>query len=334
MKKPSQARWNRCVSHAGFTLIELLTVIAIIAVLAGLTAVAIPQYLQKAQETKTVANMRDVGNKLQEFTARIQNTSGFPPAYGFILPESKDEDVTALTDEDHVLVPYTYTIGIHNEEALAQVGWYATTRDLNSDGLISLAEYMPIGEREAATGGYNFSTELYGITTNTPVSGSSFNEIPAQLNGEYYPPYAYIPFNKRQLQALRRYWLDDAIRDELGAGFDPSNAAVAGRLFFPPAQYDGFVLIGSGPQGNDGGILSVAPPGTPGTDYPERHAYHMLALRIAFLATRDMDPDYDSGPMEADGLYDLSFQDRQQSSQIHMLPDGTNGQGPFIRVID
>jgi len=278
--------------------------------------------------------MRDVGNKLQEFTARIDNTNGFPPAYGYIRNESRDKEEEALLEEDHVFEPYTATIGIHNNETLAQVGWYATTRDLNGDGNIALFEYLPIGELNAATSTYEFSTELYN-GANMPISGASFNEVLQQRsNADYYPPYVYVPYNKRQLAALRRYWLDDAIRDELGAGYDPSHPAVAGRLFFPPAQYDGFVLIGNGPGKSEGGILSVNPPGSPGTDYNSHYAYHMLGLRIAFLATRDMDPHYPGGTAEPDGLYDLSYLDRKNSSQIHLLPDGTNGQGPFIRVVE
>ena len=84
------------------------------------------------------------------------------------------------------------------------------------------------------------------------------------------------------------------------------------------------MLIGNGPGGNDGGILSVGAPGTEGVDCEPEHRYHVIGLRIAYLATRDKDDDR---------LLDFSYEDRKQAGNIHILPDGTNGQGPFIKVV-
>jgi hypothetical protein len=119
---------------------------------------------------------------------------------------------------------------------------------------------------------------------------------------------------------VRRYWLDASVNDPLGSVMDTSNALINGRLFFPPAQLDAFVLLGNGPNGNDGGLLSVGPPGTPGTDYDAHYTYYMTALRIAFLATRDLDGDEKK---------DFSYEDRKQANVQHILPDGTNGGGPL-----
>ena len=95
-------------------------------------------------------------------------------------------------------------------------------------------------------------------------------------------------------------------------------------MFFPPSQYDGFVLIGNGVGGTDGGLTAIEAPGTPGTDYEARHIYHVLALRIAFLATRDLDgdlkPDYD-------------YRARKGATTAAILPDGTRGYGAFIEVV-
>lgn len=322
MKNTNRGRMARWASNAGFTLIELLTVIAIIAVLAGLTAVAVPQYLNKAQETKTKANMQQITQSLSEYSARVENKFGYPPAYGYIKNESRDVDVSAMTDLDHVLEPYTYTIGLHNATDVYEVGRYTNSFDSNRDGVLSLFEYLPVGTRNPGTDGYIFSDELY-TGGNSPMSGG-VNERTAQLASNVRP-YAYIPFNSRQLTAVRRYWTrlgnDDG---DYGRVFDTSHPDLVGRIFFPPPNYDGFVLIGNGPGGNDGGILSVGAPGTIGTDYDARHTYHVIGLRIAYLATRDKDDDQ---------LLDFSYEDRKQAGNIHILPDGTNGQGPFIKVV-
>jgi len=327
MKKRCEARVNR----AGFTLIELLVVIAIITILAGLTAVAIPRYFDKAREVRTIANLDSVAKGLIQYSARSDNTAGFPTGYGMILPEARDVPVTDLLLDppaNFQLKPYTLLIGIREEEDVYQeLGW-APSYDSNRDGGLSLAEYLPIGVKDVATGNVVFSDDIYQITNPTPLSNGTFNEVQNQLDQGKRRPFAYIPYNKRQLDAATRYWYAVEPPTAPGANvmagtFDTTHSALQGRMFFPPPSYDGFVLIGNGAQGNDGGILSVDPPGTPGTDYDEEYTYHVLALRIAFLATRDQDDDR---------LKDFSYLDRKQATAPFPLPDGTNGQGPFIYV--
>ena len=121
MKNSNRGRMAHWASNAGFTLIELLTVIAIIAVLAGMTAVAIPQYLNKAQETKTKANMQQITQSLSEYAAReislvtrlptgISRTNRGPgPSFP---PFGAPYFVTEL---------YTYTIGLHNATDVYEV---------------------------------------------------------------------------------------------------------------------------------------------------------------------------------------------------------------------
>ncbi|MBX3178501.1 MAG: type II secretion system protein [Candidatus Hydrogenedentes bacterium] len=325
MKNTNRGRMAHWASNAGFTLIELLTVIAIIAVLAGMTAVAVPQYLNKAQETKTKANMQQITQSLSEYAARVENKFGYPPAYGYIKNESRDQALpfpSPFGAPYFVTEPYTYTIGLHNATDVYEVARYTNSFDSNRDGSLSLFEYLPVGVRNPGTDGYIFSDELY-TGGNSPMSGA-VNERTAQLASNVRP-YAYIPFNSRQLTAARRYWVrlgnDDG---DYGRVFDTSHPDLNGRIFFPPPNYDGFVLIGNGPGGNDGGILSVGAPGTEGVDYEPEHRYHVIGLRIAYLATRDKDDDR---------LLDFSYEDRKQAGNIHILPDGTNGQGPFIKVV-
>ena len=80
-------------------------------------------------------------------------------------------------------------------------------------------------------------------------------------------------------------------------------------------------MVGVGPGGTTGGVVADPPAG--GT-YPEVYAYHMAALRTAFLATRDWDDD---------NLLDFDFQDRKKASNVNILPDLTNGYGAFIKVV-
>lgn len=309
----------------GFTLIELLTVIAIIAILASISLVAIPQYLEKAKIVKTETNMQSAVKALSEIAARSDNTGGFPPAYGFIKAESREVAAGSLTDADHVLIPYTVPAGIHGDTGVFQVPGFAQNYDNNGDRALGLMEYLPLGQRDPATTSYTFSNELY-TGSNFPMSGA-VNEVQTQLQPTEGRPFVYVPFNSRQLATAQKYWIDNGEADEpVGGASFPANTAPAlqGRMFFPPSQYDGFVLIGNGVGGTDGGLTAIQAPGTPGTDYEARHVYHVLALRIAFLATRDLDGDQQ---------LDYDYRARKGSVSAAILPDGTRGYGAFIEVV-
>ena len=323
--RPNRDRSFRA-RRAGFTLIELLTVIAIIAILSSIAIVAVPPYLEKAKITKSEANIQTIVQGLSEYSARTDNVAGYPPAYGYILPEARDIAVGSLVDTNHMLKPYTIVIGIHGDENVYQVSRWAGSFDSNRDGVLSLMEYLPIGEKDPATNAYTFSNTLYD-GSNTPMSGG-VSEVAAQKKADQRP-FSYIPFNKRQLAAARKYWFNagevTTEADGLGAAsFDTTAAELAGRMFFPPPQYDGFVLIGNGLDGKDGGLTSIPAPGTPGVDYNGRYIYHILGLRIAFLATLDLDDNK---------RLDYDFRARKQDSNPAILPDGTRGSGAFIKVV-
>jgi prepilin-type N-terminal cleavage/methylation domain-containing protein len=319
MKNPNREPSQRTVRRAGFTLIELLTVIAIIAILAGLTAVAVPQYLAKAQETKTKANMSNVVQAIAAKSTEVENVRGYPPAYGYVRHQ-EDQPEPPLNNDDYVLEPYTARVGIHGAEDVYQVGRFLREgHDLDGNGTLSLFEYQPVGERDVATGNINWSDELY-TGSNTPLTPGGMDEVAEQFTRT--PPYVYVPFNRRQLDAVRRYWIENG--DEFGESLDQDAPQLAGRLFFPPSQYDGFVLIGNGPGGNNGGVVTPNPPAPVGGGYDTSYVYHIHALRIAFLATRDLNDDR---------LLDFNYEDRKQSNDVMILPDGTNGFGAFIEVV-
>lgn len=325
MKNRSK-RVNCRARRAGFTLIELLTVIAIIAILASISMVAVPRYLDKARESQTEANMSSVVQAVSEYAARSENTGGYPTAYGFIKQEFSGQDDTTFVDDTFKEErPYTMLIGLQEDTSLHQVSRYTDSYDMNGDGVLSLFEFLPIGQKVPGSNSYVFSNLIYD-GSNSPMSGGVDEKI-AQLNDADTRPFVYIPFNSRQLATATKYWYTIGEVDEppAGASFDAdTDATLQGRMFFPPSQYDGFVLIGAGPGGTDGGLTSIAIPGTPGTDYEDSVVYHVLALRIAFLATRDSDDDK---------ALDFDYRARKNASTVHILPDGTNGYGAFIKVV-
>jgi len=318
-------RSNESVSKPlrySLTLKQSLTIITIVAILLGLTLAVRPGHPDPS-EPRTIANMDQVAKVFLEYAARKDNVTGFPPAYGYLRTEAAEKPSNSLTDADFVLEPYTYTVGIHGIEDVYQLHRYAQSFDMNGDGQLSLMEYLPLGELDNAEGTYEFSTSMY-TGTNRPQSGT-LDEVESQLSSTYSRPFVYIPINKAQLQAARDYWSEQ--NDALGASYDSTDSRLA-SLTFPPAVYDGFVLIGNSPSGTDGGLCAVDPPGTPGDDYDSRYVYHILGLRVAFLATRDWPVDG-----KADKLYDFSFMDRKMAVQLHRLPDGSMGHGAFIKVV-
>lgn len=331
MKNCAEQRDRYRKRNAGFTLIELLTVIAIIAILASISFAGVSRYLERAKETQTYSNLQNIATGLTGYATRQDNPYGFPPAYGFVKIESRDVAVGALTDGadgDYVLTPYTAFIELHGDEAVAQLPRYLTSYDVNGNGAIDLMEYLPVGSLDSATGTYTFSDTLY-TGGNSPMSGG-IDEVAQQLNTGRQRPYVYMPFNKRQLQVAKAYWTNNG--DEFGENFDIADPDLDGRMFFPPPKYDGCVLIGNGPGGDTGGVVAD-PPAPVGGGYPAEYEYHVAALRIAFLATRDWDPD-GAGPLEPDGLLDFDYQDRQQASLKHITPNGERGFGAFIKVIE
>jgi prepilin-type N-terminal cleavage/methylation domain-containing protein len=347
MKKPSSAAKTPSASRAGFTLIELLTVIAIIAILASMVAVAVPKYLEKAHDTKALANMDNVAKALSTKAAETGNTTGYPPAYGFVLPEARDVAVADLLGglppaptEYYVTKPYMAVIGLHAEVNVYEIeNWTRTGYDSDGNGVLGLLEFSPVGSKNV-DGTYSFSPNPYtgpageftGTSGDPNPSIGTIAEVTEQMKPGIQRPFVYVPFNKRQLNTMRRYWLDPVSPgyevEGLGKNIDPAGAELAGRLFFPPPNYDGFVLIGVGPGGTNGGVVADPPIG-----FEPAYAYHYAALRTAFLATRDMDPD-GAGAEKADGLRDFDYLDRKESSQVMMLPDGTNGYGAFIKVVE
>lgn len=310
---------------------EIMGLVAAIVIFGLASAFLVPRGPSRSMYTQSEANMDNVAKSLAWFAAQKGNVIGYPPAYGYLKPEATGRPVESLTDSDHVLEPYTATTGIHAIENVYQVPQWAMSFDNSGDGKLGLMEYLPVGVKASSGEDFIFSTTLY-TGENTPRSGD-VDEVAAQLEADRLRPYAYVPYNIGQLKAARAYWT--ARGDALGESFDRSDPFLA-TLTFPPDTYDAFVLIGSGPGGNDGGLTGVDPPGIPGVDYDKHYVYHWLGLRIAFLATRDWTgggtPDESASP-QPDQLLDFDFQDRKHATHPCQLPDGTNGHGAMIKVV-
>lgn len=304
----------------GFTLIELITVIAILSILAAIALSGVNICYPDRGPHATIANMETVARTLLAYAARADNTTGYPPAYGYLRPEAAGKSVDSLTDCDYVLTPYTLTIGIHEDESCRQLPLFATSYDANRNGKLDLMEYHPIGRKDPATGQYTFSTTRYN-GKNQPMS-DTMDEVQAQLQDGQRRPYVYVPYNRRQLNCVRKYWEEN--NDEFGANFDGTDPLLAGHLTFPPKLYDCFVLIGNGPGGDTGGLVAD-PPKPVGSGYPTAHTYQLAALRIAFLATRDWNQN---------GLLDFDFLARKQVEEPATTPNGERGFGAFSKVVE
>ena len=79
----------------GFTLVELLTVIAIIGILAGLTAAGLSRAMFSARMTDMENRMGNVRDLLIDY---YTENGTFPPAYGYVQTDIRDEDVDCLLD--------------------------------------------------------------------------------------------------------------------------------------------------------------------------------------------------------------------------------------------
>lgn len=117
----------------GFTLIELLTVIAIIAILAGLTAAALPRVLERARIADTENTLNQMRTALTGYFTQYKT---YPLGLGFKKRVPAGEFNTK---------PYMVVLGHHGEEKLYD--YFSEGLDTDGNGNIGLLEQSP-GEPE------------------------------------------------------------------------------------------------------------------------------------------------------------------------------------------
>lgn len=311
----------------GFTLIELLTVIAIIAILAGLTFTVSGRMIERAKLRRVENAMLQIRTAMTAYYA--QNNS-YPPGYGFVNFSMRGNSPDDYSDDQfYYLRPYTVPLRIFNQQDLYdEFSLGLTGYDTNRDGVISLGEFLP----------YNTNTTIPNAPPVFPTVRFTGNNIPTgPLLDADTRPFVYAPVYLRHFKRAEKYWIETGIEtgDFTASAWDPNDERLRG-ITFPPPEYDGFVLISMGPGGSTFGVLPTdqAYLSNLMNNYP-RGAYHIMAMRTYFLATRDLNNN---------GLLDFDFRTRSgqgEASQVYQvgnrsvdnkLPDPTapDGYGPLI----
>jgi prepilin-type N-terminal cleavage/methylation domain-containing protein len=311
----------------GFTLIELLTVIAIIAILSGITFSAFSRVREAAKLRRVVNSMQQIRTMM---TAYYGQNNSYPPGYGFVKFSMRSENPADHNeDEFYYLRPYTVPLRIFDQEDLYDEFSYSLTGyDTNRDGLITLGEFLP----------YNMDTsrpDIPPVFSKTRFNGNNIDTIP--LLQSDLRPFVYAPVYMRHFKQAQKYWIDIGI--ETGnfnaTAWDPNDQRLRG-VTFPPPEYDAFVLISMGPAGNTFGVLPTDPGYVQNLlqNFP-RGAYHILAMRTFYLATRDLnnngqlDFDYQArtGQGEAGLVYSVGSRSVDNKLPNAEAPDGY---GPLI----
>lgn len=301
----------KAVRAAGFTLIELLTVIAIISILAGMTAVVLPGVLERAKIADVRADLRAISTSLSSY---FTEHGTYPPGYGYEIFRPEVNPLSSYTPyyNHH---PYTIEAGI--DGVLKSYDRFSSNYDTNRDGVLGLLEFIPL------QGDGFLDLPLDSLPYQGGQAVTAF-----QKRADTQRPYVYVPYLKKDIERMKRIAGTAWDGQTWNASFVTDNTA------FPPPQLDAFVLISVGPLDNTRGIIT--PPGdesawlgSTGEQIPER-SYYVLGMRAAYLATRDAD---------GDGTLDFDYEARRAGqAKVHPnMPDMRNDLGfaaPLIGLSD
>lgn len=333
--------------RSGFTLVELLVVVAIIAILAGIIAVALPRALEAAKIARMTGALNNLRTSLTQYYTQHNS---YPPTYGYRSFATRNEPPFSYPAVQTFYVS-TMQAALNMYDALDLYDEFSESysTSLPPATNLKLLEFSPISRTEDGEVVDMSSVEMEIYTGNN---------LPQQVQGQLQQtarPFIYVPVNKAQLTRAKRYWTQRG--DWLATTWDPTDPQF-GQLLqginFPPPTYDAYVLISVGPGRSTFGIIDE--PAFLNNIAPENR-YHVLGLRAFFLATRDMN---------GNGVLDFHYADRargqeaelaaedqpltnlmtdffsslpteqQQQVVANSLPDlqRFNGYGPWIYVVD
>lgn len=334
----------RRLHSRGFTLIELLTVIAILTILAGVTAAALPRAIEKARLTDVTGDFNAIRTGL---TAYYADNGTYPPGYGFRSWYSREVQEGKVSGSDagewfdtadqrmFNFQPYMAAIGQYGAVDLYDRFASETNTDQLSD--VTRLEFSPLENL--------FGGPLYG---SDAIPLSQYD--PDRMEGPQRP-YIYAPVNRdafRRLLSILRGDLGSLDENPWAGDKWPAGAANGPAWSLVAPKYDAYVLISLGPEENTAGIATpcrydanLQPTWTEGeflqsldngkqTSYD---VYQALALRTYYMATRDANnnkaPDFDfmarTRQKEGPALVDWF-----DSDTGHALPDGSLSGGPLI----
>lgn len=301
----------RSSRRAGFTLVELLVVVAIIAILAGITAVTLPRALERAKIASLTGTMNDLRTSLTEY---YTTHNSYPPGYGYRSFATRDIPAADYGNFQANNIFWVSTLhaalGIYSAIDLYDNFSVGYSTKFTGGNSLELLEFSPIARTE---GGQNVSLDPVNVEL---YNGSNLSQqVGAQLQ-QSARPLVYIPVNKAQFQRAKRYWTETG--DFLAGTWNTSNTGlgkVIQDISFPPPNYDAYVLISVGPGGGSFGLLD-SPPDSFFTNIEPRNVYHVLGLRAYFLATRDIN---------ANGRLDFHYEERRRGDEADYVgsPDVT-----------
>jgi len=321
--------------NRGFTLIELLTVVAIIAILAGLTAAFLPGALERARIASAESNFRNIS---QALSAYLAEHGSYPPGYGY---GRFGQPLTDPTNEaSWWLEPWRSIIGVYNADWT--IDPFSNGYDTNGNNQIDLMEFLPVNVNLLDEDDTN--DDIIELPSQLYLGPGSLGLQDDYLLDEDERPVLYIPVNRDDVARYRRWANDRSASDfvdrQFAQAWDNNSRLLRGLVFderdpsgdtpHVPPRYDGYVLISVGPLENDFGVLKNQLPA--GLNAP--NGYYILGLLTYFLATRDANDnrsfDFDYRARRSEDRGTGAYTGVPQPNQMALTPDGTGGQGPLI----